>query len=653
MPDGARFCSSCGTDLQVRGDERRVVTVLFADLVGFTALSERRDPEEVTRLVDGCFERLVADIEAFGGRVDKIVGDALLALFGAPVAHEDDAERAVRAGLQLLRTIDTSRSEVGFDARLRVGVNTGEVLVGSLRAGGDYTAMGDVVNTAQRLQAGAEPGQVLVGRATYMATRRSVTYRSLGTIAAKGREAPVQAWLAEGAGLPPGYRPDRYRAPLVGRDDEVALLSHTLDMAVSRRRAALMLVVGDAGLGKSRLAEEVAETARGCHDAFVMQGRCVPYGEANVWWPVADAVRSGCLVDPDDDKDLVTAKVRAAVLDALAPSAGCPPASDGPAGDGEGDADGDADDVDVEVDRVVDGLLHLLGFEGVLRGIDAPRARDEATRALVRFTSAVARRRPCTLVLSDLHWADDAVLNVIGALLEGATRLPFVVLATARPTLAERWSPPEGRHHSVVVHLDPLGREAAAELLQALAGDRLDALDEAVRGDLLDRADGNPFFLEELVSWLEGSRPTQLPDTLRGLVAARLDGLTLAERFALEDAAVLGPRGRIEWVAIMHQKMHGGAEALAGALEGLQAKDLLALDGPAWEFRSELVREVTYATMTKSRRAKVHAGIADWLEREDLPHHDAVVDNIAHHYARAAALAADLGGPATSRAGLG
>ena len=251
VPEGARFCPSCGVDLVLHGDQRRVVTVLFADIVGFTTLSEHRDPEQVKGIVDGCFERLVADIEAFGGRVDKIVGDAVLALFGAPIAHEDDAERAVRTALRLHVTLSEATADLGFDVRLRVGVNTGEVLVGSLRAGGDYTAMGDVVNTAQRLQTAAEPGQVLVGQATYLATRRAVTYRSVSAVAAKGREAPVPAWVAEGARLPPGYRFDRRRGPLVGRDDEVALLSHAVNVAIDRRRAALLLVVGDAGLGKS------------------------------------------------------------------------------------------------------------------------------------------------------------------------------------------------------------------------------------------------------------------------------------------------------------------------------------------------------------------------------------------------------------------
>jgi class 3 adenylate cyclase/predicted ATPase len=624
VPEGARFCPSCGTDLQHRGDQRRVVTVVFADLVGFTAMSERRDPEQVKRLVDGCFERLVADIEAFGGRVDKIVGDAILALFGAPVAHEDDPERAVRAALQLHRTVAGARSELGVDVRLRVGVNSGEVLVGALRAGGDYTAMGDVVNTAQRLQTAAEPGQVLVGQPTYRATRRAVTYRSAGAIAAKGKDVPVPAWIAEGADLPPGYRPDRRRTPMVGRDDEVALLSHTLNVAVARRRAALLLILGDAGVGKSRLAEEAAEQARSCHDALVLQGRCVPYGEANVWWPIADAVRSGCDIDAGDAPDAVTDKLRTAVAAAM-------------------DDDG-RDRHDGAVDRVVDGLLHLLGFEGVLSDVDGSRAREEATGALLAFAAAVAQRRPLALVLSDLHWADDAVVGMVSALLERNCRLPFVVLATARPSLTERWSPPEGSHHSVVVHLDPLERAAAAELLQCLASERLADLDEHDLDDLLDRASGNPFFLEELVSWLEGPRPTSVPDTLRGLVAARLDGLSLTERRVLEDAAVLGSSGRIDWLALMHREAYGSDAAVAGALTALQDKDLVAVDPPSWAFRSELVRDVAYGTMTKAQRAKVHWRIAAWLEAEERHDHDAVVDRIAHHYGRAAALTGELGG---------
>jgi class 3 adenylate cyclase/tetratricopeptide (TPR) repeat protein len=639
----------------VRGDQRRVVTVLFADVVGFTALSEHRDPEQVKRLVDRCFQRLVEDIEAFGGRVDKIVGDAVLALFGAPIAHEDDAERAVRAALQFHRTLAQSAADLGVEVRLRVGVNTGEVLVGSLRAGGDYTAMGDVVNTAQRLQSAAEPGQVVVGQATYLATRRVVTYRSVGSIMAKGRDAPVPAWVAEGARLPPGYRPDRHRTTLVGRDHEIALLSHAVDLAVAQRRAALLLLVGDAGVGKSRVAEEVAEMARGCHDGLVLRGRCVPYGEANVWWPLAEAVRAGCEVEADDDRATVAEKVRVAVAAALEPHGRAAPRAAGAtrghdAGGRRPERAGEpagagvvAVTEDREVDRVVQGLLHLLGFD-VLRGVDSARAREEATGALVAFVAALADQRPVVVVLSDLHWADGAVLGVIGALLERNTRQPMVLLATARPTLPERWSLPEGGHQSVVVHVDPLERDAAAQLLDLLAGDTTITLDDDVSAGLLDRAGGNPFFLEELVSWLKESRPADLPDTLRGLVAARLDGLTPDERVVLEDAAVLGASGRVEWLATMHREAHGGDGDVAGLVAALHVKDLIAFDGESWEFRSEVVREVTYGTMTKEKRAAVHAGIAGWLEREEWPHHAAVVDRIAYHYGRAAELAADLGG---------
>ncbi len=246
-------------------------------------------------------------------------------------------------------------------------------------------------------------------------------------------------------------------------------------------------------------------------------------------------------------------------------------------------------------------------------------------------------------MLSDLHWADDAVLDLLDALLERNARQPFLLLATARPGLAARWSPSEGGHHTAVVHLDPLQRDAAAALLRGLADGRAGDLDDRVAAELLDRAGGNPFFLEELVSWMGDPRAPDLPDTLRGLVAARIDGLTRSERLVLEDAAVLGSHGQVEWLAEMHRQGRGGDAPVRGALAGLHAADLLEVDGDRWEFRSEVVREVTYGTMTKDRRAKVHTGIARWLEKDDQAG-DAIVDRIAHHYGRAAALAAEVGG---------
>jgi class 3 adenylate cyclase/tetratricopeptide (TPR) repeat protein len=634
VPAGARFCPECGQDLRVRGDERRVVTVLFADLVGFTSLSESRDPEQVKNLIDACFERLVTDIDAFGGRVDKIIGDAIVALFGAPVAHEDDAERAVRAALRMQSTLDEVAGDLAVEVRMRIGVNTGEVLVGALRAGGDYTAMGDVVNTASRLQTAAEPGTVLVGPSTYAATRRVVRYDELEPISVKGREEVVPAWRAVDVVAPPGYRPERNRATLVGRGAELGLLSHSVENAVRNARGALLLVLGEAGVGKSRLAEELASIAACDHNALVLEGRCVPYGEANVWWPVADALRHGCGIRSSDPADRAVELARISVGIALG--------EDAPA---------------AEAERVLQGLLHLMGYESDLRSIDPARAREEATSAVVTYAERFSTHRPVVVVLSDLHWADDLVLELIDTLLERLANKRFVVLATARQVIEERWHPPHGRHNLVVLTLDALTSDSSAELLIELAGPDLGP--ELVKA-LLDRSGGNPFFLEELVTLLaeagmvgaEGSAHVggadlvELPDTLRGLVAARLDGLTPDERRVLDDCAVLGRRGPLTAIEVMSTK-HLLIDDVHPILQSLEAKELLILSGVGdaakWTFRSDLVREVAYSTLTKADRARAHQGIAAWMEAHEPVELDAVVDRITFHYARAAELAHELG----------
>ena len=260
-PD-ARFCASCGHATRTHADERRVVTVVFADIVGFTTLSENLDPERVKRLVDVAFERLVHDVHDFGGRVDKIVGDAIVALFGAPVAHEDDAERAVRAALRMQETLAEYATESSIGIRMRIGVNTGEVLVGALRAGGDYTAMGDVVNTASRLETSANPGEVLVGAATYQATREVIGYESRGSLIVRGREAAVDVWAATEALVPPGYRPRRI-TPLVGRDTELTVLRNLVELSIAHDRGQMVLLLGEAGVGKTRLANEIAPLVLG------------------------------------------------------------------------------------------------------------------------------------------------------------------------------------------------------------------------------------------------------------------------------------------------------------------------------------------------------------------------------------------------------
>ncbi len=629
---GARFCSSCGHPVVARTDERRVATVLFADLVGFTTLAESRDPEQVKNLVDRCFQRLARDVKDFGGLVDKIVGDALVALFGAPVAHEDDAERAVRAALRMQQTVAAYAAEAGAGLQLRIGVNTGEVLFGALRAGGDLTAMGDVVNTAQRLQAGAVPGAVVVGRSTYNATRDAIGYESLGSMRAKGREEPVDAWRALAALQPPGARPRRPQTPFVGRLPELAALSHAVDVAFERGRALAVLLVGDAGVGKSRLAEEVAARAREVHHAVVPEGRCVPYGEANVWWPVAEVLRQVCDIASDAPLPRAEIASRAAVAAAL----GLQPDEH-------------------EVGRIAEGLLFLMGYEVPLREIDPQRAREEAVRSVLTFLDHASRRRPVVIVVSDLHWADQPVLDLAEAVLDRLSRNRIVLLATARQELRERWRLPAGRHNAVELHVDPLDRDAAGRLLGSLLSP--DA-DDGLREALLDRSGGNPFFLEELVALLAGSdRDTVravapegslsgLPDTLRGLVLARLDSLDRDERIVVEDASVWGRSGPVEALERMAVAMHGLGE-VSPAIERLATRELLVLHDTRWSFHSDLIREVAYGTLTKSDRARRHAGIAQYLEGAQPLRHDApdrLVDVVAHHYGAAAELVADLGG---------
>jgi class 3 adenylate cyclase/tetratricopeptide (TPR) repeat protein len=627
-PSDARFCPSCGQSLVARPDERRVATVLFADLVGFTGYSEAEDPERVKNLVDHCFAAVSADVQAYGGQVDKIVGDALVALFGAPVAHEDDAERAVRAALQMQHTLDRLHVELDFPIQIRIGINTGEVLVGALRAGGDYTAMGDVVNIASRLQTGARPGQVVVGPTTYSATQHCVEYEALGLLTVRGRDEPVEAWAATGVLAPPGKRRRRTRTRLVGRDAEVALVRAVLDAAVARRRAHLVIVGGDAGVGKSRLVGEVAECAAERHDALVLTGQCVPYGE-DLWWPIAEVVRAACDVPLEASHDDARARVQDAVAGAL-----------GRSGD------------DAVVTRTVTGLLYLLGFEVELHDLDPSRARDDALRSVQTLLSGLAGRRPLVVVLSDLHWADDLVLTLVDRLVDYLRALPFVLLATARPELDERWRPAPGRHNALNVALEPLDAAAVEVLVSELLGDDTD--DEVV-ALLRERSGGNPFFVEELAALLRetGSAgpevtartrlPGRLPATLQGLVAARLDALGPAERNVLEDCAIVGASGALDAVRELATRRQDALDPDV-ALDLLAERDLIELGDDEYAFSSEVIRDVAYATLTKAERARRHAALGDWLAaRAPAEDGGTVVERVAHHYGTAARLLRELG----------
>ena len=609
-----------------------MVTALFADIVGFTTLAENRDPEEVKRLVDRCFELLARDITSFGGVVDKVIGDGIIALFGAPTAHEDDAERAVRAALRMQETLDdvaASDPEAspgpgdGADViRIRIGVNTGEVLVGASTAGGDYTAMGDVMNTASRLEQLAEPGQILVGEATYALTDHVVRYRSLGPLLAKGRDEPLEAWVAVEATRPPGSH-RQASARFVGRVHELGVLESQARLAFELRQSQFSLVVGEAGMGKTRLVQQFADRLRRRYDTDVWRGYCVPYGEANVWWPVAEIIRQLFGLDPDASQVEMERVITTELTARLGP------------------------DSATHLDRSRTALMHAMGFPTVLRGGEPTQNRSEVTQAFSQLLERALIEGSVVIVLSDMHWAGDAVWDLLDRLLNQWSRHRLMIVATARGV--DRAGFLSGRHGASILHLGPLNDAAARELLASLRKPGDDQLDPETVGDLVARSGGNPFFLEELAGLVLQPRPGggtgvigELPDTLRGIIAARLDSLSAGERALLEDAAMLGRSGPLEGLRLLFRQRRRAA-SVDEYLEGLVDQDFLVIDGSRYEFRSELVRDVAYGTLTKAARAERHRQIARYLEGlKSAQMRNTVVVAIADHYRSAARLSLEL-----------
>jgi class 3 adenylate cyclase/tetratricopeptide (TPR) repeat protein len=619
LPVGARFCSSCGHEAAVQqNEERRVVTVLFADLVGFTSMAELLDPEQVKRLVDGAFERLVEDVNSFGGRVDKLLGDGILALFGAPVAHEDDAERAVRAALRMQESLAQHVEQSSFDVPLlmRVGINTGEVLVGTI-AGSDYTAMGDVVNTASRIQSEAPPGRVLVGPGTHALTEGVIQYGEPWQLQPRGREQSIDVWMAEAAVVPPGSRSRRTDLNLVGRSDELALIDAAVNLSLAQRRGLLLHVIGESGVGKSRLIEEVVR-ALDDDGTLVLEGMCAPYGESNAWAPIAGALSSHFGDNPGATADEIRANAAAAASEMF----GIDPA--GP-----------------EVERMVEVVLHLLGHPSTLAGLDVVTRRDTIHRSITKVIERRSQKGPLVLWIDDLHWADQVVVDLAQHLIGALSRVPFVLVTSMRPGTDVAWPPVTEHSATVSINLQPLDREQSDELALELLTEALDgaaAADQRLLGALFDRSGGNPLFLQELATLVaeEGSA-SELPESLRALIAARLDELPPAERQMLDNAATLGVSSTLAHLERFSKAMD--QEWDRRVVDALDAKGLLEVEGRRWQFRSDSVREATYQMLTKSSRAQRHAGVAASL----AIYAPTAYDDLAHHLAAAAEVIAELG----------
>jgi class 3 adenylate cyclase len=624
-PDRARFCLSCGAPLEPPAparEERKVVSVLFVDLVGFTAASEAADPEDVRARLQRYHARAKAEVERYGGVLEKFVGDAVMAVFGAPVAHEDDAERAVRAGLAILERV----SELDLEAR--AAVNGGEAIV-ALAARpelGESFVTGDVVNTAARLQSAASPGELVVGEQTYWATRQAIDYEPLEPVAAKGKRMPVALWRAREARSRLGVDLEPSRAtPFVGRDDELEVLRQVYARTLRESACHLVTLVGEPGIGKSRLVAELREHVDAQHElVHWRQGRCLPYGEGIALWSLGEIVKAHAGIRESDDPATTREKLAAAVEPLFENTA--------------------------ERAWIARELARLVGAaEG-----EASANREESFAAWRTFLEAIAAQRPLVVVIEDLHWADRTLLDFVEHLVGWATDVPLVVLCTARPELHElhpAWS--GGTRNATTISLSPLSNDDTARLIGALL--ERSVLPAETQQRLLERAGGNPLYAEQFVQMLR-ERPgddVPVPETLQALIAARLDTLSPERKGVLQDAAVVG---KVFWSGALVAVGSLDEREVREALHELVRRDLVrpsrksSVEGQAeFAFGHGLVRDVAYAQIPRTVRVRKHEAAAGWIEQTAGDRVADYAELLAHHYGEALALARAVGVASTEQ----
>jgi class 3 adenylate cyclase/tetratricopeptide (TPR) repeat protein len=577
--------------------ERKLATVLFVDLVDSTALVTGADPEVVRRRVQRFFERVSHCVTTHGGIVEKFAGDAVMAAFGIPQAHEDDAERAVRAALAILDEVEQ------LELQARVGVESGEVVADD----SDSTfATGEAVTLAARLEQAAEPGQLVIGPAAHRLTLGRVEVEDMGPVELKGLGREIWTWRVTGAtGGEPG--PQALQAPLVGRDAELELLQNTYERALRDRRAHLFTIYGEPGVGKSRLAHEFSEALDG---ATVLSGRCLPYGEGVTYWPLAEMVKCAAGIVDDDPLDVAIDKLRQFCED-----------------------------------EVVADLLGLAS--GVLEAVQAERSQQEIAWAAREWAQRVAQEQPLVLVFEDIHWAEESLLELIEHLVTWVREAPLLVISLARPELLDirpGWG--GGRVRATAIELEPLGEVESEELVEALVSDGLTAEE---RRAVLAKTEGNPLFVEETVRMLseDGAEGIgRIPDTLQALIAARIDRLAPEAKALLQRAAVIG---RIFWRGAL-ERLSPELESLEQPLDDLRLREFV-LDEPlssirgetAYKFKHVLIREVAYGGISKSARAEHHRRFAEWLKERAG---DELLEIRAYHLDHATALLAELDGSA-------
>jgi predicted ATPase/class 3 adenylate cyclase len=628
-PDGFKFCGACGSALEVEAgpkpeEERKVVTALFTDIVGSTASAEQLDPEDVWARLTPYYARLRGELEAYGGTVEKFIGDAVVALFGAPVAHEDDPERAVRAALAITRAVaDLNEEDEWLDIHVRTAVHTGEayVIVGARAAAGETLAAGDVMNTAARLQGGAPVDGVVVGEATFLATRDLFDYREAEPVQAKGKAEPIPIWEVVGEKAAPPRLVAR--TPLVGRANELGLLTRLWEQAIADREPRLATVLGAPGVGKSRLLLALCERAE--REGAVHWGRCLPYGEGMTYWPVAEIVKSAAAVRHDDESVQTSAKL-GALLESLPTQ--------------------DAD----ELRTIAASLATVIGVPTTPRGTytAAEISQAELHWGLRRLFQLLAAQRPLLLVFEDLHWGEPTLLELLRSVVHAEEGGPLLAIGSGRPELAEL-DPAlvaDGDRRAVL-ELQALTGEDSAALVAELLG--TEAPVGAAFDTLVQNAAGNPLFLEETVRMLsdmgalEGETDVDslpVPSNLQTLIGSRLDALPATEKRVAQHASVVGASF---WSgAVSHLTGRNGD--LSGAFDELQRRDVVHLRPEStvagdseYAFKHILIRDVAYERLPKGRRAALHVRFVEWMDR--LAADEEFVEITAYHLEQACVLA--------------
>ncbi len=592
-------CATALPETAMRGrDIRKTVTVVFCDVTGSTALGERLDPESLRHLMGRYFEEMRAVIERHGGIVEKFIGDAVMAAFGVPVAHEDDALRAVRAASEMRQALVALNEEFlrvrGVAIQTRIGVNTGEVLVGEASPERGRVT-GDAVNTAARLEQTAAPDEILIGQETYRLVRDAVDAEQVASLRLKGKSDPVPTFRLLGVRAVTEASSRRLDAQLVGRDRPVATLRQSFEATIADNACHLFTVLGAAGVGKSRLVEEfLASVDEG---SIVVRGRCLPYGEGITFWPVVEAVREFADILDDDPPSEARGKIAALV-----------------------------DDEELG-DRITDGVGTALGLSGSVA------AQDEILWSIRKLFESIARRGPLVIAFDDIHWGEPTFLDLVEHIANWSRDAPIFLLCMARQDLLDKratWG--GGTLNATTIHLEPLSVGESEELVDLLLGGA--ELADDVRRRIANAADGNPLFVEEMISMLidEGTLFLQdgswraasalssvpVPPTIQALLAARLDQLGDEERAVAERASI---EGRVfHRAAVMALGVENGSDGVDHHLASLMRRELIRPDrssfigDEAFRFRHVLIRDAAYQSMPKDTRAILHERFAEWLE---------------------------------------